>query len=354
MKKQELEKFNPLKAQVAQVKEDSQNLIIKDHSTYTGVRHARTSVQRTITSIETIRKELGAPAHAYLKKVNETASELNEGLEPLKQELIEKIKDWDVKKAEEREIKAKAEAARLKAIQDRILAFKNKYAVSNDFNLQYLEDLKSGLESYVPSKSDFQEFLPSVKMDKGILSSAIDDRIDVLKTAMEDRYMELTGSEVEGLVDYAKLTKDLVELEKKVLEEAAELKRQQIEADKAIQKAMDQLEADKLKAEKALAEERKAAAEKELAIKELAEKERLAKLPPPVVDKPTTSKPKTKISKSKLPVVDKARLDLHLKLVEKFTIANGGDFASDEATFLFVEFSDGLKDLIASLKSKIN
>ena len=203
--------------------------------------------------------------------------------------------------------------------------------------LPELEAKEAEIRQVVLEKKDWAEFFPSVRMDRDLLLIALEERIAVLKTAMEDQYFELSGAALSEPIDYVRLNDQIHELLKVEKEEKERQKKLDKEANQALQDQIDRLEKEK---------KDKAEADRLAAVKaEPAE----SKTPDPI----PVEKPEKKLVPSSIPAVDLARIQTYLIIAEKSATLTGGPLESEEAKNLVEEFGVKVKELINELKAKL-
>ncbi len=110
-------RYSVTDAMIAKYREDFGKLIITDSKTEAAVRSALTTMVRTRTGIEAEYKVLTADANERIKLIRSEKNRIIAELAPTEEHLRD---EWDRVESERAKKKAEAEAAKAKAIQDRI------------------------------------------------------------------------------------------------------------------------------------------------------------------------------------------------------------------------------------------
>lgn len=237
--------FSPADAAIAQMRDAYMRLSIdgvEDRAGYNAVHDARMVVKRHRVAIEKTRKDLKADALEYGRKVDAEAARLTALLEPIESHLETQEKAVDAEKAR---IKAEAEAARKKRLDDRMAAL---WDVNGDGLPSEIEALDDG---------EFQERLAAAraKFERDAAELKAHAEAEAARAAQEaeaKRKAEEAAAEARRLED-ARLAEERAKLdaERKAHEEA------QREADKQRRQEEERIAAAQRAVQERLAAERR-------------------------------------------------------------------------------------------------
>lgn len=216
-------------------------------------KEARAVVRGYRTSLETLRKEIKAPALERCRLIDDEAKRITAELLKIEEPIDTAIKAEERRKEEEKAAKAKAEAERVATIQARINAIRNRAnAVAN----KSAAEIRAALEQVDAIKlleddfdkllgCDFEEFLPDA-------IKAFDETLDTLKNLLIERVAfeeEQARQQAEREAEAARLRAEREELARLRAEEMARQAEQaRIEAEAR------KIEEARLKAERAALE----------------------------------------------------------------------------------------------------
>ena len=202
-------KFDPLQAKVTEVVKDfSAPMVITNPKTYKGVRSAFTQTTKLIRSIKDIEEGLKRPHLTSLQNIRAVAKTMLMKLDPIKDQLQENYRDWDVKQAEAKVEQERLEAERVDKIKMKIDEIRRIFAFDSSTTISKLQELITRADLDVIHEDMYMEFLPTAEITLNAAREALSVAYTTRQNYLFNRIVELTGqmyvgdvSELEGMVD---------------------------------------------------------------------------------------------------------------------------------------------------------
>ncbi|MBK8535191.1 MAG: hypothetical protein IPL59_08660 [Candidatus Competibacteraceae bacterium] len=126
-------------------------------------RKARAEVRGYRVALESLRKEIKAPALERARLIDDEAKRITAELLKIEEPIDQQIKAEETRKAEERAAKARAEIARVAAIQARIAAIRERFTAAVNKTAAEITIAIEGIEEMELAPDDFAELMPEAK-----------------------------------------------------------------------------------------------------------------------------------------------------------------------------------------------